>query len=934
MSNEITAKSLTYAEIDFDAYRITRFEAASAGVAPANWASQWDNSTTLLGVAESAFPSGKGVELLSSDDNLKFWKWGLAPAMADCSAVALLRGTSSDFRAGILLRVAGMSGYACTIEPTDNELTLWKIVSGTPSALETYDLEESGILVEDDANYWMRFDTVDIDGGDVTLRCKVWQGVLSDEPDLFTLFVDDTSSALTDAGACGLYGHNDEYEYRCGHFRVRSLFGDTLETQRFASATAYLPGSVQATPNLTAAAVNPSETSLAGGLGKRAVLNLSFKDHPNSDLGELYGSGSMWGRFRARQLFRKGLPVRLVRGLLGQTLGEMETRNYVLESFDGPTRSGTFSFVAQDALKLADNDRAQAPAFSNGFLQAGINSSTTAATLGPAGIGNAEYPGSGYLNIGGNEIVAFSRSGDNLTITRGEANTTAVAHLAEDRCQLCLLYVGNTPADIIHHLFTAFAGIDSARIPLAAWQTEVDTYLDRLYTRLIAEPTGINALVSELIEQAGLVLWTDEIANLIRLQVLRGIPSTAYEYNESNTMAGSIQTRDQRDKQLTQVWTYYGVRNPLESLDEANNFRSTALTIDTEGETLNGQAIIKKIYATWIPAFGRSTALRVNDLHLGRFAKPPRAITFDVMRYSGVEEPAQGGGYRIAWNGNQDEAGDAAATPIQITRVNPLADRFQVTAEEMLFKQFDQADLVDRVITIDSDIANVGLRVLHDAIYPVVTDDDVANGVNLTVVIGANVKVSSVWWAAPAFNVGTWPTGFSITLEVLGGVRGAGGPGGWRTLNPSGLPGGAGEGFPGGTALFTRFPINIVDATGEMWGGGGGGGCAADNAPGAGGGGGGGLIPGPAGDQSVGSPLAQPGTEFGAGSGGQRSLGSVFLAGGDGGQPGNDGNAGRSVFSGVSTFSNNGGARGCAIDGLSFVTTIGSPGDRRGQQVN
>jgi hypothetical protein len=327
--------------------------------------------------------------------------------------------------------------------------------------------------------------------------------------------------------------------------------------------------------------------------------------------------------------------------MLGDDFGSMERRHYVLESFNGPNRDGSFVIVAQDILKFADNDRAQAPRISNGSLLAPINNVTTSATLAPSGIGNAEYPASGIVAIGGEEICTFTRAGDALTLTRGQFGTVAAEHEAEDRVQLCLNFVAQKPSAIANVLLTQYADIDASYIPLSEWEDECDAHLQRLYTRPIAEPTGVNKLLSELIEQAGLAMWPDEVAQKIRLQVLRSIPTTAFRFDEANTLVSSIQSQEQPSKRITQCWTYYGVRNPLDSLDEPKTYRSTFATVATEKESLNGQAVIRKIFATWIPAFGEATAQRVNDIQLGRFATPPRLITFSTMRGSGVPDPAQ-----------------------------------------------------------------------------------------------------------------------------------------------------------------------------------------------------------------------------------------------------------------------------------------------------
>ena len=256
-----------------------------------------------------------------------------------------------------------------------------------------------------------------------------------------------------------------------------------------------------------------------------------------------------------------GRDIRLIQGLLGQSLEQMETRHYVIENTEGPDpQSGNFSIVAKDVLKLADDDRAQAPRLSNGFLVGSANTSITAVTMSPTGIGNLEYPTSGWVAIGGEEICAFTRSGDDLTLTRGQLGTTAAEHEAQDRVQLVLRFIGEDPADVIAELFEDYAGIDASYIPISQWQTETGTFLQRLYTATIAEPTGVNKLVSELVEQAALAIWWDDREALVRLQVLRGIPTTASQFTANNTLEGSLRSKEQPTKRVSQVWSYYAQR--------------------------------------------------------------------------------------------------------------------------------------------------------------------------------------------------------------------------------------------------------------------------------------------------------------------------------------------------------------------------------------
>jgi hypothetical protein len=374
------------------------------------------------------------------------------------------------------------------------------------------------------------------------------------------------------------------------------------------------------------------------------------------------------------------------------------------------------------------------------------------------------------------------------------------------------------------------------------------------------------------------------------------------------------------------------VRNPLSPLDQLDNYRSGLVTVDLETESLNGGAVIKTIYADWIPAFGRQTAQRVNDLQIGRFKNPPRQVAFDVMRYSGVTDPQLGGGYLFNYWGAQDELGGRANVPIQVTRLNPMADRFRVEAEEMLFTQQSAVDLINRVILFDGSINNVNLKSVHDSIYPALTALDVTNGVNLTVIVGSGVTIGSTSLGA-AFNVGTgWPVGFLITFQNMGTIAGKGGTGGHGHIQTG--PFGGTPGTVGGTAFFTLFPISLDNTGGTIGGGGGGGGAGGfhnfgndDDNPGGGGGGGAGLVAGTGG--LPGHPArANPGSAGTLLTGG--AGGTSFGSGVDGGAGGNLGSTGGS---GNGNMASAPGAAGAAIDGISHVTVVHA-GTILGAQIN
>lgn len=734
--------------------------------------------------------------------------------------------------------------------------------------------------------------------------------------------------------AIGITGSNKCYN-SLNTCQDRPNFTSSTVTLRFTKDVGFLPTDIEAIPSLIGVDFTSGKVSLGEDLGQRASVVIKFKDHRHGDAGQGFDKyvgersynpfeqGTLWGKFRARQPFIKGNNIRVIRGTVGQAIGDMDTRHYIVESFNGPTVDGVYTLVAKDILKLADSDRAKAPVLAQGSIVAAIDDVATSATLTPSGIGDALYSSSGYANIGGKEVAAFTRSADVVTLTRGEFNTEAVSHEAGERFQECVYYQSEDPADIIYDLLVNYAGISSTYISLSNWQIETSTYYNRLMTALITEPISVNQLVSEIIQQVPLAMWWDDENQTIRLQVIREVSSSAQTFDRNNILAGSFSSVEQPNKRVSQAWTYYTRRNPVQPIDELDNYKSALATIDSESESNYGQSAVKTILSRWIPDFASSTAQRLNNLILGRYADPPRMFKFDVFKHGDDDLTVElGQGYLLSnWN-IQDASGAEVTTPVQVIRLNQTEDRYQVEAEEILITETETSeDLTNRTITIDSNTTNVNFRTLHDNIYPDPEENE-SPTVHVTCVIAEGVIVSSTSTSGIAFDVGTWPDGVVLTVRVLGRIQGAGGNGGRYETSYSGSD--------GGIALYTREYINLDmnGSDGEIWGGAGGGAAIRIDDVIAAGGGGAGIIAGLGGTgNGPGTPDGGDGTATAGGEGGTITF--FGKLGGDGGDPGEDG-----ISTSGGDSSGTGGTAGDAIDGVSYVTFTNGSGDILGDQTN
>ena len=483
----------------------------------------------------------------------------------------------------------------------------------------------------------------------------------------------------------------------------RPNFTDVPETLRFVQPTDYLPQSVAAIPSLRGVTISPAVISLGHDLGERAQVAAEFEDHPWTDTGpggdkyiserpyNPYDQGSFWGKFRSRHPFLRGRKLRVIRGKVGDAISAMTTRHYRVDSIDGPSMDGKFAIRASDPLKFADGPRAMAPMASHGYLSLGMSATTGQLTLSPVGIGNSEYPNTGYLNIGGEEVVQLTgRSGDVCTIARAAYNTAAVPHAAEDRVQLCLRFNDDGPQAIIADLLQDFAGVAPAEIPLSDWEEEVVAYAIHLnYSALITEPTSVRLLVSEMIEQAGLFMWWDDIAEKVNLRVLRPIPD-AVCITEDHIIKGTLTVMERPSERISQFWVYYAQFNPLLPVGDTDNYRSISATVNLQAESDFGSPAIRVITSRWIPNVvsgggpGRAVAEELSQIYLSRFEGSPRRFRFSLIRDDKITL-ALGKGYRLESHIFQDASGASVSIPIQITSLKSLDTRQEVEAEEVLF---------------------------------------------------------------------------------------------------------------------------------------------------------------------------------------------------------------------------------------------------------
>lgn len=423
---------------------------------------------------------------------------------------------------------------------------------------------------------------------------------------------------------------------------------------RFCKPGERLPD-VYCIPSVQSVSTAPTEINPGGGsqnsgpLGKRASIRVSFNDHPHSDnLVDPYVAerpykpverGTFWSKWLARNPYYNNRVLRVREGYTGQVLEDMVTRTYLIDKIDGPDSRGRVQITAKDVLKLADNDRAQAPKPSAGELMVDYSEEEAISALRVTRALAAEYPAPGTVRINDElmtytGVVTVSDTEIQLTgITRATDGSSPDSHEAGDRVQICLRYTNVRVDNLAYEWLTQYGEVPAAWIDQAAWAAESSLWLQQFdLTGLITEPTGVTDLLSEITEQCLFFIWWDERAQKIKLQALKPpVFQVVPKINDyANIIADSAQiTQDPRGR-VSQVWVYWGQRDPTEDLEKESNYRRVRIRADLESESSEqyDEQRIRKIYSRWLHSDAQ--AINVTSRLLSRYRSNPRYATISV----------------------------------------------------------------------------------------------------------------------------------------------------------------------------------------------------------------------------------------------------------------------------------------------------------------
>lgn len=598
-------------------------------------------------------------------------------------------------------------------------------------------------------------------------------------------------------------------------------------------------------PYLDSVRVEPGIINPGGGnksispLGVRAKITVSMTDAPHTDrivdpyqseritgaaqsdgIGyNPYEFGTFWTKWLTRNRYYINREIRYISGYIvdGQIVDSV-TRTFLISSIVGPTSNDKVNISGLDILSRVQAEKALAPRFSRGRLSADIDDTETTIVLEPAGVGNAEYPASGFVKVSG-EVMSFTRSGNTLTVVRGRQNTTRESHSEGDRVQLCLEFASKRPDQIIETLLMDYANIPGELLNNAGWQAEVTDYIGQLYSALICEPTSVQKLLGEICEQMGLYIWFDERDGLVNLRAVRPAEGeTIYELDDSRHLVeDSVSVSDLTDQIVTRVAVNFAQINPARDLEEPSNYAATEVILSPEElpERL-GESRTKVIYSRWIQE--GSSAIVLGQKLLARFSTPPKKVSFQLTAKD--REVWVGSFAQIKNRRSVDDIGRVRPVNIQVLSANESrpGSLYSYMGQEFVFEQ--PVDPLAIPLRVSASVNNLNLRTFYETFRgaPPSTGE-------ITIIIRSGVRIGATGVNAYAINVGSWPVGIVLNLIIESGALAAGRGG--RGGNSGSISGvsvfDSENGQDGGSCLLAARPINITNL-GVLAGGGGGGG--------------------------------------------------------------------------------------------------------------
>lgn len=384
-------------------------------------------------------------------------------------------------------------------------------------------------------------------------------------------------------------------------------------------------------PLLSSVTASSSRINISGAregespVGTTATVTVECNDAPWDDrAGDFYPGTrpaidqddrpSFWQTFTARNPYIGYMEVVIYDGYEGQTLAQMDQRLFVAENVEAQGTDGA-TLTGNGPMQVLGDDDAYFPRTTDLQLYGGINASTTAVRI--YGVNGADDLGDDFGNTAlkyirvGDEIMSYSSAAEQGTdtgiyllsnVARGALGTDADSHDDEDAAQRVGRYDLAPFWEIENDLIVNHTRVKASYVDYAGWVSEGEENLF-YYTiaGTVAEPTPVEDLVGEIVQQCEHYLWWDERAILLKMRAISPSQSPVAALTEDQNILRDSQslTRD-ADAIYTRVYIHHDRVSQIGGLGSIKDFRQVESYIDGEAAQELGTTQELVIYSRWL----------------------------------------------------------------------------------------------------------------------------------------------------------------------------------------------------------------------------------------------------------------------------------------------------------------------------------------------
>lgn len=472
-------------------------------------------------------------------------------------------------------------------------------------------------------------------------------------------------------------------------------------------------------PTLVRVSHRPTKVPFQEGFGSRAQISIELRDHSDNDVYtdpfyrtrsyRAVDQGTFWGKWIRRNKFYPGWKLNYYVGYQDENgainLSNFQKHVFFLDSILG-VGEPTVTLSGKDVFKVASDERATVPKRTTGKLLADISDSDTTLLLSPSGVGS-QYALEGKIALN-DEIIAYSRTGDAMSLTRAQNGTDAAAHTAGDSIQDCYVVDGAPPAYVLWDMLTNYtnSNIQSNWITYADWVDEIETYIgDIRFSHVQTEPLKIVQAIKEITQVLFARMFWDSVNQKIVLEVDKPVVSADFSFSDYNyILERSVAVTDSPEDWVTQAFVYYGLRTPTSRTDEDKSFQVVeGIIVDSAqaGDEL-GDVRVREIRSRWVDKDQSTYMSQLVNRIVNRYNDLLRRVRFSVDI---SQAPRLNQSIQVTTRGIQDVDGSGPATVVRAETIElrHLTQECIIHALEAKYRQryFIIAEDEDEALTYD-----------------------------------------------------------------------------------------------------------------------------------------------------------------------------------------------------------------------------------------